>query len=194
MATHPHSVEDVLDRLEDLAEENQGVRVGDMVEAFGSRSYGPCLIVPPLLEISPIGGVPGVATATAGVVILFSGQMLLGRKHLWLPGFVTRWSFTSRRLCIATRKMRPIGAWMDRWFHGRLRALTTGVYVRAAAAACIVLSMTVPLLEFIPFASTAPMAAVALFGLALLVHDGALMLAAAAATCAALVVAWSVLA
>ncbi|WP_262984535.1 exopolysaccharide biosynthesis protein [Variovorax beijingensis] len=59
--------------------------------------------------------------------------------------------------------------------------------VRAAAMACILLACTVPLLEFVPLASTAPMAAIALFGLALLVHDGALMVAAFVAAAAAIV-------
>ena len=40
------------------------------------------------------------------------------------------------------------------------------------------LALTVPPLELLPFASSAPMAAIAMFGLALLVHDGALMIAA----------------
>ena len=44
----------------------------------------------------------------------------------------------------------------------------------------MLLALTVPPLEFIPFASTAPMATIALIGIALLVHDGWLMLAALA--------------
>jgi hypothetical protein len=37
------------------------------------------------------------------------------------------------------------------------------------------LCLTVPPLEFIPFASTAPMAAIAAFGLAMTLRDGLLM-------------------
>ena len=59
--------------------------------------------------------------------------------------------------------------WLDRWFHGRLKPLTRGLF-----------------LEIVPFASTAPMGAIALFGLALLVHDGALMIAASATAVGAL--------
>jgi len=50
--------------------------------------------------------------------------------------------------------------------------------IRLSAVACILLALTVPPLELLPFASSAPMAAIAMFGLALLVHDGALMIAA----------------
>ena len=46
----------------------------------------------------------------------------------------------------------------------------------AAALAVIVLCVTVPPLEFLPFASTAPMLAIAAIGLALIVRDGLVML------------------
>ena len=86
----------------------------------------------------------------------------------------------------AADKLQGVGRWMDRWFHGRLKRLTGPPFDRIAAAMCILLCFTVPLLEFIPFASTAPMAAIAAFGLALLARDGALMLVAMAASIAAL--------
>ena len=63
--------------------------------------------------------------------------------------------------------------------------LTGGAAVRVAAVACLLLACTVPFLDFVPFASTAPMAAIALFGLALLVHDGVLMVVAFVAAIAA---------
>src|SRR5690606_36946996 len=51
---------------------------------------------------------------------------------------------------------------------------------RIAAAICILLALTVPPLELVPFATTAPMGAIAAFGLALFVRDGLLMIIAAA--------------
>jgi len=167
--------------------ENTGkVRVGDMVGAFGTRSYGPFLIVPALLEISPIGAVPGVPTVLATMVVLFAAQMLFGAKRLWVPGFVERAGFSARRLERGVQKLRPLACRIDRWFHGRLRRLTTGPFMRVAAAGCIALAITVPLLEVVPFASSVPMAAIALFGLALLVGDGLLMLGASALALGAL--------
>lgn len=47
-----------------------------------------------------------------------------------------------------------------------------------AAAGAIGLALMVPPLELIPFASSAPMIAITVFGLALLAHDGVLMLLA----------------
>lgn len=175
-----HSLADILDQLEALAGQAGVVRVDDMVGAFGSRSYGPLLVVPALLELSPVGAVPGVPTALACVVVLFAAQMLFGRRHVWVPGFLTRRSLGAARLSRAVRMLRPWAERADRWFHGRLCALTGGVFVRVAAAGCIALACTVPPLELVPFASSAPMSAVAMFGLSVMARDGLLMLGAMA--------------
>jgi hypothetical protein len=185
MAEDPKSVGDILDRLEDLAGEEDKVSLGDVIEALGNRSQGPFLLVPALMEISPLGGIPGVPTAIAVVIVLIAVQILLGRKHLWLPKFLSNRALSSEKVCKATAKLRGVAGFMDRWFHGRLPALTKGPFVRVAAAACILLACTVPPLELLPFATTAPMAAIAAFGLALLVRDGLLMIVAMALSLAA---------
>ena len=156
------------------------VSIGTMMEALGARSYGPFLLVPALVELSPIGGIPGVPTFLAAIVVLFAAQMVVGRRHFWVPGFVARRTLSSKRLRQATGKLRPVAGWLDRWFHGRLSWLTAMPIARAAAAVSICLALIVPPLELVPFASSAPMGAIALFGLAILVRDGALMLGAMA--------------
>lgn len=149
-----------------------------MAEAFGSRSHGPFLLVPALIEVSPIGGIPGLPTALAATIALFAAQLVIGRKHLWLPGFIARRKFKADKVRKGADKLRGVARFLDRWFHGRLPALTKGPFVRAAGVVVILLCLTVPPLELLPFASTAPMAAIAAFGLAMMVRDGVLMLAA----------------
>lgn len=180
MAEDPQSVTDILDRMDDLAGRGDAVVLGDAVEALGNRSYGPFLIVPALLDIVPVGSIPGLPTVLAAIIILFSAQILLGRRHIWLPGFLARRSASARTVCKSTAKLRPLAARLDRWFHGRLPALTSGPFVRIAAAATILLALTVPPLELLPLATTAPMAAIIAFGLALLLRDGLLMIVALA--------------
>ena len=65
---------------------------------------------------------------------------------------------------------------IDRLFHGRLTWLTQAPFDRIIAAICILLALTVAPLEVVPFASAAPMGTIAMFGLALLVKDGLLVL------------------
>lgn len=189
MAEEPHSVGDILDRLRNLAEENEQVSLGQSIEAFGSRSYAPILVVIPLIDISPVGSIPGLPTLLALVIVLTAGQLLFGRKHLWLPGFLANRSLRAEKVAKAVEKVRPVARRMDKWFHGRLPALTKGPMVRVAAAAVLILTLAVPPLELLPLATTAPMAAIAAFGMALLVKDGLLMIAAFTAAGAALAVA-----
>lgn len=174
----PHSVGEILDSLQQLAKRERSVSIGDIVEAFGNRSYGPFLIVPALIELSPIGGIPGLPTALAAIIALFAVQMLIGRKQMWLPGLVKRRSIKADRLEKASGRLRGLARFMDRWFHGRLPALTKGPMIKLAAAIVLLLAATVPPLELLPFASSAPMLAIAAFGLALLVRDGVLMIVA----------------
>ncbi len=178
----PHSVGEVLDRLEDLGKDagDDKVRLGDMLEAMGHRAYGPFLIVLPMIEISPVGGIPGLPTALAAVLALLAVQLILGREQLWLPGFLARRGMSGGTLMKVVDKGRPIARRMDKWFHGRLPALTKGPMVRVAGVAVLLLCLTVPPLELLPFASTAPMAAIMAFGIALLVRDGVLMIVACA--------------
>ena len=178
MAEDPKGVGDILDRLEELAGQEDKVSLGDVIETLGNRSQAPFLVILPLIDISPIGGIPGLPTVLAAIIILVAAQILFGHKHLWLPGFLSKRSVSSKKLCKATGKLRGLARFMDRWFHGRLPALTKGPFVRVAAGACILLALTVPPLELLPFATTAPMAAIAAFGLALLVRDGLLMIIA----------------
>ena len=181
-----HAVCGILDDLADVAEENGRVRVRTLVEAFGHRGYGALLLAPALLEISPLGAVPGVPTALALVVLLFAVQIVLGRDHMWLPDVVGQRTVDGDTLRAATRKMRPVAGRLDAWSHGRLDRLVERPFTQVAAGMCAALTLAVPPLEIVPFASTVPMAAIAVFGLALVVRDGVLMLFAIALSFAAL--------
>lgn len=177
MPDEPHSVGDVLDKLRELADEGD-VQIGHATEAFGSRSYGPFLVIVPLIDISPVGGIPGLPTAMALVVFLIAIQIVLGRKHLWLPGFIAKRTVSADKVRKVADKTRGVANFLDRWFHGRLPALTQGPFVRAAGVAIILMTFAVPPLELLPFATTAPMVAILAFGLALMVRDGVLMIIA----------------
>ena len=168
-------VERILDQLHRAAKEQDEVSVGDVVEVLGDRGWGPFVFVPAVIEISPIGGIPGVPTFLACIIAIFAVQIALGREHIWLPGIIERRAVSGDRLRKAVVRMRPVGRWLDRWFRGRLSTLTTGAMKRVAAGLILLLCLSVPPLELFPFASTAPMAAIAAFGLALMFCDGLLM-------------------
>ena len=179
MSNHePEGVEDVLGELDDLAAKGDEVRVGDVLDDFGGRSFGPFIMLPALLEITPVGGIPGVPTFLAVVIGLVAVQLLFGKDHIWMPQWLQDRAVESKKLHKGIGKLRGIAHWLDEHSRGRLETLTEGVWVRIAAGVIILLCFTVPPLEFLPFASSGPMLAIAAIGLALTVRDGAVMLLA----------------
>lgn len=182
----PQGVEEVLGELDELAAGQPRVCIGDVLDDFGKRSFGLFILIPPLIELSPIGGIPGVPTFLALIIGITAVQLFLGTDHVWMPQFIQQRAVSGRRLHRALMKLRGIAHWLDERSHGRLENLTQGVWTRVAAVAIVVLCCTVPPLEFIPFASSAPMLAIAAFGLAITVRDGALMLVALTLAAAAL--------
>ncbi|MEI2414776.1 exopolysaccharide biosynthesis protein [Orrella sp. JC864] len=172
---HQHDLADMLDALSELGQAHRHVSVGDIRESVGERSVGPFLTIPALLEISPLGAVPGVPTAIALVLAIFSAQILCGRKHLWLPGFIEHRAVQGQKLARGMRKIRPAADWIDRYIQPRWMELTRKPFRMAIGAICLALCLTVPFLELVPFASSAPMAAIALFGLGLTSRDGVLV-------------------
>jgi len=181
-----HSVCDILDKLRELADSHDRVRVGDMLEAIGKRSFGPFLLLPALIDISPVGSIPGLPTLLGVMIAITAFQLLIGRDHLWLPGFIANRSRKSEDVKKAADKLNGLARRLDRWFHGRLPRFTSKPFQRIAAGIIILLTLTVPPLELLPLATTLPMAAIGAFGLALLVHDGLLMLIAGGMSIAAI--------
>ena len=133
-------------------------------------------MIPALLEITPIGGIPGVPTALALIIALIAVQLLLSRDHVWMPDFVQQRAVGSNKLHKAVQKLRGVGGFLDRHSEGRLEGLTQGPAIKLVALTILALCCTVPPLEFVPFASSIPMLAIAVLGLALTVRDGALVL------------------
>jgi len=180
MTHEPHSATETVEALEDLAGNNDKVCIGDVLDEFGRRSFGPFLFVPALIELTPVGGIPGVPTLLALIIALVAVQLLLGRDHVWLPQVIQRRAVGAKKLMASAKKLEGVATFLDRWFKGRLKHLTGPQMQKLAAAVVVLLCCTVPPLELLPFASSGPMLAIAAFGLAILVRDGLLMLIALA--------------
>ena len=133
----PHSASDILDPVDDLAERQDEIAVGDVVETLGHRGFGPFPVIIPLIDISPIGSIPGLPIAMAVIVVMIAEQMAWEREHLWLPGFIARRAIASDKVGNAMRHVRGVARFPDCWCHGRLPALTKGPFVRAAAFGCM---------------------------------------------------------
>src|SRR5688500_2327578 len=84
--------EDILDLLL-LACDRAGpgrVSVSGVMGIIGDRSFGPLLLVPGLVGLSPIGAIPGVPGVMAVIVMIVAAQILIGMDHAWLPDGLAR--------------------------------------------------------------------------------------------------------
>ncbi|WP_169788538.1 exopolysaccharide biosynthesis protein [Litoreibacter arenae] len=179
--------ESVIDIIDELEEMDDGRTVGDVVERLEHRGTAPFLIVPPLIELSPIGSVPGVPTVLAMFAALFAAQIVLGRSHLWIPDVIARRSVPDDKTEKTLKAMRPYAKWVDDKLSGkRFHLLVEEPARRVAATVVLGLCMVVPPMEVIPWASSLPMSAILCIGLALLFQNGVLMLFAGAFSVAAL--------
>lgn len=165
-------LEDLLDELADAGRRSADVSVADIQDTVGHRSFAPLLAAFGLIVISPAGAIPGVPTVYGVIVILLAGQILIGRKSLWLPSFVTCRAIESEKLQSGTEKIRPIAARVDRILRPRWTFLTQGPALYAIAAACVLLAATLPPLELVPWGAAVPAFAITVFALALMASDG----------------------
>jgi hypothetical protein len=113
--------------------------------------------------------------------VLLGGQIVVGRRELWLPEWVLRRSVDARRFSRASAFLRPLARRVDSLFRPRLRILTGGGALRVIAGVCVLMALGAPLMEILPFTISAVGLAVSIFGLAILFHDGLLALLAFAA-------------
>ncbi|MEX0957354.1 MAG: exopolysaccharide biosynthesis protein [Rhizobiaceae bacterium] len=174
-----NSLQAVLDEIEGIgANDSETVSVDDILDKVGHRSFGVILLVPALIAFTPLGGLPVLPSAMAIVVILVAGQMAIGTKGIWLPRMVRSRGIESSRLAAATGYLRPAARIIDRWLARRLVWLTKPPFVRVAAGLCILVALTIPPLEIVPFGGTISWSAIAAFALALIFRDGLLALVA----------------
>lgn len=175
MAKELTNLTQVLDHLDDKAD-GEKLTVNAMLQAIGNRGFGPLILAAALMEILPTGAIPGVPTLVAIVVIILSIQLVLGRQCPWLPNKLRIKGFDREKFKMTRDKAKPVTTRVDRVFKPRLHWLTTPFVAKIVGGACIVMAVTMPPLEFVPFASSVPAVAIALLAIGLTARDGLFVL------------------
>jgi hypothetical protein len=178
MNTH-RDLEDLLDHIQVAANRDlRQMTVATILEASGTRSFSPLLMLVGLLVASPLSGIPFFPTLSAAIVLAVSLQILLGREHFWLPGWLLRRTLPGARLKSAIEWLKPGARFVDRLIRPRLSLLVRGPGKYPIALTCLLIAATMPLMELIPFSSSVAGLTLCAFGLALASYDGILALAA----------------
>ena len=188
------SLQDLLNKIREISQKGEDISVEEIIEMVGERSYGPLLLISGLVTLAPIiGDIPGVPSVLGAIVFLFSVQLLLGKKHFWLPKFLLNRSIASKKLDKGIQWLESPARIIDKLLKPRLRVLVKDTAVYLIAFMCLMIASVMPIMEFIPFSANAAGAALTVFGLALIARDGLLLVLALLLTVAIAVIIISVL-
>jgi len=172
-----HPMQNLTSILDDLTNdhEDEQTSLGSVIADFENRGFGPLLLVPAIIVLLPIvGAIPGVPAICALLIILIASQMLFGRQHPWIPGFLSKRKIEQKKVDSAVDAARPWAKRIDKVFSQRLEFLTGDIASRIVAIVAIFLAIVMIPLEAVPFAAAIPAASIALLALSLSAKDGLL--------------------
>lgn len=176
----------IVSKLHKAARGADRVSLGDLVDAMGRSSMAAVLLVPALLLVSPLSGVPGASIVGGLVISLISGQILFLRHKVWLPEFIRNRTLSGATLRRALVWLRGPAQKFDGLAPARPGGGEYAWWTPALALICLCLGLGMPMLELIPFSSSIVASLIAAFALAML--TGRLTIAFAATAFAGLAV------
>ena len=167
-------------RLAQIVEEDCPDRLtfSDLAARLHYRAWGGLLFIFAAINVLPLP--PGTTTFFAIPVLLISAQMVFGRETPWFPARIERRGITKSELRRVIGKMGWLEARVERLFKPRLPRLTGRTAARVIGLVCFLLGLIIAIP--LPLLHHAPAASVALFGLAMIYRDGALVIVAAIAS------------
>lgn len=173
-----HRLEQVVEQIDHMSKEQERVSVSDVLRVVGRRSFGPLLVfIGLLLAIPGVGDIPGVPVLFGLLILLTVGQQIIGRSHIWLPGWLLRRSakteYVQKTLSYARRPAHVIDAWTTERFD---TLVTNRVSVYLSSLACISIALLTPAMEIVLLSANVAGVSLFLFGLAYVAHDGLVML------------------
>lgn len=167
------------DVLKDLRDEESGetISVNEILEALAHRSFGPLLLIPGLIAVTPVvGALPGVSYTMAVLALIISVQFALSKPKLWTPGFIRRQTMDRHSFDRGVAKARPVIKWIDRLVLKRFTIAFHEPMPKLIAALCVAVSVLMIVYASVPGGIVIPAVSLILLGLALTTHDGLVLL------------------
>lgn len=145
------------------------VSVGDLTRLLGDRSLEATLLVLALPMFVPVPA-PGISVAFGLPMMVLSAQLALGRRQMWLPSKLSKWSMSCVTYKRALDGSLPVLRHMERivrprcgWLAGPWTRVPVGLICMLLA---VIIALPVPLGHFVPGL------AISLLALGLLERDG----------------------
>jgi hypothetical protein len=149
----------------------------ELAARLEASAWGGLLLIFAAINMLPLP--PGTSVFFALPLMIVSAQMVFGRSSPWFPGRIDRRGVKKEELRRLSGKMEWLEIRIERVLKPRLPRLTGTVATRVIGAVCFLLALVAAIP--IPLFHVAPAAAIALFGLALIYRDGALVMVGAIA-------------
>ncbi|WP_298019714.1 exopolysaccharide biosynthesis protein [uncultured Parasphingopyxis sp.] len=184
-----HPLEDVLDDAIHAAH-GEKVCLTDLLDEYGTRSFGPILVIVALIIISPVGGIPLLPVVLGAIVSLLSVQLAFGAKHPWMPQSMRKIGFDKQKMINFREKEAKWLERGDRFIQPRLEWVAGNGTSWLIALCLIFLSAMMVPMELVPFAATVPAIAMLFFGIGLTARDGVMTLLGFATTIPSIWLTW----
>lgn len=170
-------LEDLMDAIRADSGSSDEVSLAQIMQAVGTRAYGPLLLVPGLVALAPTGAVPGMSIVTGTIIFVVAIQLLFGRNEPWIPKRALEFSFSRDTLLSALERGRPYARRIDDFLKPSFTQVTDFPATRIVAIVAIALALSMFPLALVPFAVAIPSSAIVLFALGLTARDGRLIIA-----------------
>jgi hypothetical protein len=170
-------LEDLMDAIRADSGSSDEVSLAQIMQAVGTRAYGPLLLVPGLVALAPTGAVPGMSIVTGTIIFVVAIQLLFGRNEPWIPKRALEFSFSRDTLLSALERGRPYARRIDDFLKPSFTQVTDFPATRIIAIVAIALALSMFPLALVPFAVAIPSSAIVLFALGLTARDGRLIIA-----------------
>lgn len=151
------------------------VTVGEIMDSISKRGFGPLLLVPALISISPVGTIPGMSVVTGSLIALVAVHMLLGQQHPWIPQRLEEFEFSREKYESGIEKALPWAKWAGKWVRERWGLMVEQPLYYVTPAVMFLLALTYYPLALVPMGVLLPGLANTMFAIGLTARDGVLI-------------------
>jgi hypothetical protein len=165
------------DILNEIAADAAGARVSlnEIVSSLGDRGFALLMVVLGLPNVLPMP--PPIPLVCGLLLVVIALQIVLGRRHPWLPRRVLAASVARDKLDAVLARATPVLRKLERFSRRRLSFVPPSWELRGAGGLLLIVSIglvcAAPLIGQIPMGIST-----CLIGLALVERDGVIMAAA----------------
>ncbi len=163
-------------KLDQLKHFQGKVTYQDVLQSLGDSAFGLVLLFFSLPSALPLASIPSISVIFSIPILLFSVQMILGRKTLWLPLILAKRTISQQALMKVSRTSLPYLVKINHLLKPRWRFMTSRIMeiVNGMVIFCLALLLMLP----IPFSNFFFAGLLILFSLGIIENDGVVIFVA----------------